>query len=206
MLLLSFFFFFFFSSSQFSSEGVTRLERRACVWLPWAAGLSTAKKYGFIGSECLKLFLTTVSPGVTHYGEHLLLLLSLPGCAWVFSVRCDTSCSLPWHRSVVATVGTFETLHSMAKHERDQSQPPVQHFCPLLWYDLTQRQRPDVVPWHVIQHMIYVTAEQLCSCSATIFSIHDMAALSVLFIAKHMVTAQQKVFHIEFSVVETIAL
>lgn len=29
------------------------------------------------------------------------------------------------------------------------------------------------------------------------------AVLSVLFIGKHMVTAQQKVFHIEFSVVET---
>lgn len=91
------------------------------MWLAWAAGLSTAKENGFIGSECLKLFLTTVSPGVTHCGEHLLLFLSLAGCVWVFSVRCDTSCSLPWHRSAVAAVGTFETLHSMAKHERDQS-------------------------------------------------------------------------------------
>lgn len=82
MLLFSF---FFFPPSQSSSEGVTHLERCcACIWLPRAVGLSTAKENGFTGFEYLQLFLTTVSSGVTCCGEHLLLLLRLPGCALSF--------------------------------------------------------------------------------------------------------------------------
>lgn len=61
-----------------------------------------------------------------------------------------------------------------------------------------------MVPWHVTRCMSYVTPEQLYSCSVAIFSIRDMAVLSGLYIGKHMVTAQQKVFHMEFSVVETL--
>lgn len=61
-----------------------------------------------------------------------------------------------------------------------------------------------MVPWHVTRRMSYMTPEQLYSCSVTIFSVRDMAVLSGLYIRKHMVTAQQKVFHMEFSVVETL--
>lgn len=46
-------------------------------------GYLLPKKMVFIGSENLKLFLTTISAGVTHRGEHLLLFLRLPGCAQV---------------------------------------------------------------------------------------------------------------------------
>lgn len=103
------------------------------------------------------------------------------------------------------TVEILKTPQSMAKHGTAQSQLPVQRFCPLLWYDLTWRRRPDVASWHVTQDVIYVTPEQLCSCSATVFSIHNTTVLSVLFTRKH-ITAQQKVFYIEFSAVETVVL
>lgn len=118
--------------------------------------------------------------GVTHCGEHLLLLLGLSGCVWVFSVTCATSCPLSWHHSEITTAGTFETPHSAAKHERGRVNHLSSTSALLCDNDLSQKQRPGVVPQHVSQHMIYAGLLLSQSWSAVWYITYVTALMSYL--------------------------